>query len=166
MEIKTRTRKYKERYEREVKEIKELNRQSIPSSASEEKLRKYNETRARIRALSCEHLTNTGEDMGLRELSTIFYYKDMKGPCLDTLGEEADENSESEEKFEKWQEDSKIPLDRLYKCALTGDYCIARRTGYHPSSISSGDYHYAFVEIDKQQRCPGFESKEKDDTTD
>lgn len=121
---------------------------------------KYDEAKVEIRKLCCKHLTPTGQELGLREMANIYLYSDMKGPCLDTLGEKAGNRTGKERKV--WDTDSNVPLNRLYKCALTGDYCIATRRGFHSSDLPEGDYYFKYVEIDSQKKCPAFKNSLED----
>ena len=137
----------KETYSEKVKQAEKLLKEDQYSEASSE-----------LRKLSCRHLRPTGLDLGLDEIARIFPYSDISGPCLYTPGEKAEDKSTDEER-KAWDEDSRVPLDRLYKCVLTGEDCVARKTGFHCSDIPAGDYHYVFVEMDVQGRCPAYEGK-------
>lgn len=136
-------------YERKVEQIKGLLHEN-----------KYDEGKVEIRKLCCIHLTPTGQELGLNEVAHIFLYKNMKGPCLDTLGEKA--GNATGEGRKVWDTGSNGSLDRLYKCALTGDYCIATRRDFHSSDIPEGDYFFRYVEIDSQKRCPAFKNSLED----
>ncbi len=134
-------------YEGRVKKIEELFREAFRKNRHD--LNDKAETM--IRELSCKHLTPVGQELG--EIASTFHYSDIRGPCLYTGGEP---RGNSNKEYGVWKVDSKIPLDNLYRCSLTGDYCVARKSGFHSSDIPEGDSHTVYVEIDNQQRCPAY----------
>lgn len=132
-------------YDKQVEKIRKL-----------EKKFKYDEARREIKKLKCKYLSPIGEENNLKEITGIFPYKDMNGPCLETMGEYFGNRNQKERKI--WLKQSESDLNKLYKCNLTGDYCVARKTGFNSSDLPSGDYPYVFVEINIQKRCPAFEN--------
>ena len=132
-------------YNKQVEKIREL-----------EKKHKYDESYIEINKLKCKYLSPIEEDSNLRDIGRIFNYGYKDGPCLEAMAEKFG-NRKQEERVE-WRNQYKSDLDKLYKRSLTGGYCVARKTGFYSSDLPSGDYHYVFVEIDIQKRCPAFEN--------
>lgn len=132
-------------YEKQVEKIRELEIEN-----------KYNEAKRETDKLKCKYLLHMGEEFNLREIVSFSNWRDMNEPGLKTLGEEFGNREQKE--YEEWTNQSESNLNKLYKCSLTEDYCVARKTGFCSADLPSGDVFYVSLEIDIQKRCPAYEN--------
>ncbi|MBR9706467.1 hypothetical protein GOV14_05505 [Candidatus Pacearchaeota archaeon] len=118
----------------------------------------YGVATKQMRSLACHNLINIGLEIGLEEHGIIGSSLEKDGPYLVTNGEAF--KGGSEEEYGQWYDDFKEQLDESYKCDLTEEHCVVRKTGFYlGGSGANGRCRQAYVEINKQTRCPAFWSK-------
>lgn len=82
------------------------------------------------------------------------------GDVLISAAEHFGDRTDKKETYEVWNERTKNDLQDLYKCKLTGDYCVSRMKSFHRSDIPEGDCNEVISNVDIQIRCPSFKFKD------
>ena len=118
---------------------------------------RYDESTKLMRMSCCEYLR-------LKKLSSVHEqglgsYYDI-GDILLSAGEDFGDRKNKKESFEFLDKRTEKELQDLYKCKLTGEYCVARNMDFHSSDIVEGHHNEVMVNIDIQMRCTSFKFRE------
>lgn len=120
-------------------------------------LNKYGEADDMMRLSSCAFLQllnlDRVKEQGIDSYSNI-------GDVLISSAENFGDREHKQESYDTWYERTKNKLLGLYRCDLTGEYCVSRTREFHGSDIPQGDCNNVLANVDIQIRCPAFKFKE------
>lgn len=137
--------------------IEEIHEKTMSNVRGLRNLNRYKEANEMMRRSNCAHLRLSNLE-GVEEQGIDSFYN--IGDVLLSSAEHFGDRKDKQESYEAWNERTKEGLQELYKCELTGAYCISRTNSFHHSDIPEGACNQVIANVDIQIRCPAFEFKD------
>ena len=140
-----------------MKEKRSLHQKAMDEVNNLRHLCKYYEATKRMRLASCGNMVLAKDIPTIQEQGIDSYYN--LGDVLISSTKSFMYRKDSKMSYESWSRSATRELESLYKCKLTGEYCIARIEHKHVSDSYEGDNYNVMVKVDLQTRCPGFDRR-------
>jgi hypothetical protein len=118
---------------------------------------KYNETNDLMRESSCSHLMLLDLDK-IKEQGIPIYYRE--GDILLSSGEAYWKKNAEKEDYDSWHNRTKGELKKLYKCKITGGYCVSKYDRFLHTYHGTGNCNSVIARINIQIRCPAFKHRQ------